>query len=126
MEIPGPKGTGSIVTGVVMSLAYGRQREIVELCREYLAKRNEKQPTGMASAGSFFKNPEGDSAGRLIDAAGPKGTGRLIPVFTMKLACFIVNTGKASADDIIELMRDVRQKVFEASGVLLEPEVQLL
>ena len=80
----------------------------------------------MASAGSFFKNPAGDSAGRLIDSAGLKGLRKGNAMVSMKHANFIVNTGQATADDIIELMNEVREKVYAASGILLEPEVQLL
>ena len=116
----------AIIVGVTLLVSSGRQREIVEECRRNLARRNETQPTGMASAGSFFKNPEGDSAGRLIDAAGLKGLRRGEAMVSPKHANFIVNTGHASADDIIELMKEVRQKVYDATGILLEPEVQLL
>jgi len=116
----------AVIVGVSLSLQPGRQREIVEKCRKNLARRNEQQPTGMASAGSFFKNPAGDSAGRLIDAAGLKGMRKGNAMVSMKHANFIVNTGQASADDIIELMHAVREKVYNTSGILLEPEVQLL
>lgn len=116
----------AVIVGAALSLKPGSQKEIIEECRKNLVKRNQKQPTGMASAGSFFKNPEGDSAGRLIDSAGLKGLRKGNAMVSTKHANFIVNTGQATADDIIELMNEVREKVYAASGILLEPEVQLL
>ncbi len=115
-----------VILGVEFSLFPGSQREIVEKCREYQARRREKQPLGVASAGSFFKNPEGDSAGRLIEAAGLKGMKKGDAMVSIKHANFIVNTGAATADDIIELMNEIRLRVFDFSGILLEPEVHVL
>ena len=63
----------SIIIETVLRLQPGRQKEIIMQCRKYLDRRRAKQPMGVASAGSFFKNPPGDSAGRLIDDAGLKG-----------------------------------------------------
>lgn len=116
----------AIIVETVLRLKPGRQKEIIEQCRWYLDKRRAKQPLGVASAGSFFKNPAGDSAGRLIDEAGLKGVCRGGAMVSTKHANFIVNTGQASPDDIIELMKEVQEKVFLYSGVMLEPEVHLL
>jgi UDP-N-acetylmuramate dehydrogenase len=88
--------------------------------------RRDKQPLGTASAGSFFKNPTGDSAGRLIDAAGLKGLRKGNAMVSDKHANFIVNTGQATPDDIVDLMKEVQQKVYLHSGVRLEPEVHIL
>jgi UDP-N-acetylmuramate dehydrogenase len=115
-----------VIVGVDFSLSSGIQRDIYEKCRDYQARRREKQPMGVASAGSFFKNPEGDSAGRLIEAAGLKGMKRGNAMVSTKHANFIVNTGEATADDIVDLMNDVRQGVFNFSGIMLEPEVHVL
>ncbi|MDH3330632.1 MAG: UDP-N-acetylenolpyruvoylglucosamine reductase, partial [Desulfobulbaceae bacterium] len=68
----------------------------------------------------------GDSAGRLIEAAGLKGLRRGNAMVSTVHANFIVNTGQATADEIIELMQEIREKVFHTSGIMLEPEVQLL
>lgn len=116
----------AVIVGAEFLLAEGREREINEKCRQYQDKRRKKQPLAMPSAGSFFKNPQGDSAGRLIEAAGLKGLRRGNAMVSMVHANFIVNTGQATADDIVELMQEVRDKVFQASGILLEPEVHLL
>ncbi len=115
-----------IITGAEFSLPIGHQRDIFEKCRENQALRREKQPLGVPSAGSFFRNPEGDSAGRLIEAAGLKGMKKGNAMVSPKHANFIVNTGEATADDIVGLMNEIRQRVFEFSGIMLEPEVHVL
>ena len=90
----------------------------------YRDKRQKTQPRE-PSAGCVFKNPEGDSAGRLIDAAGLKGERVGGAEVSTVHANFIVNCGNATSSDIIELMRRVRARVEEAKGVRLEPEVLL-
>jgi UDP-N-acetylmuramate dehydrogenase len=121
-----PELREAVVVEAVFALRPGSTREILDRCRELLARRRAKQPTGMASAGSFFKNPPGDSAGRLIEAAGLKGLQRGGAMVSTKHANFIVNTGMASAADITELMREVQERVYRFSGIKLEPEVHLL
>jgi UDP-N-acetylmuramate dehydrogenase len=116
----------AVVVEVVLALRPGRPREILDRCRDLLVRRRAKQPKGQPSAGSFFKNPPGDSAGRLIDAAGLKGLQMGGAMVSPKHANFIVNTGAATADDIIGLMREVQARVYHFSGVRLEPEVHLL
>lgn len=120
----------NLENGVIIAAAFflspGRQRDIFKKCREYQARRRVKQPLGVATAGSFFRNPEEDSAGRLIEAAGLKGMKKGNAMVSTKHANFIVNTGEASADDIIELMNEIRQRVFDFSGIMLEPEVHVL
>ena len=90
----------------------------------YRRKRHESQPRE-PSAGCVFKNPPGDSAGRLIDASGLKGErvgdAEVSPVH----ANFIVNRGNATSADVLELIRRVRARVRQAQGVELEPEVLL-
>lgn len=96
----------------------GRQIDV------YRTKRQESQPRE-PSAGCIFKNPAGDSAGRLIDAAGLKGRrvgdAEVSPVH----GNFIVNRGRASSADVLQLVREVRAGVKAASGIELEPEVLL-
>jgi UDP-N-acetylmuramate dehydrogenase len=99
---------------------------INERCRHFLQMRRERQPLGEASAGSFFKNPPGQAAGRLIEEAGLKGMrigGARISEFH---ANFLVNEGGATARDFVELMNLVQERVRRATGISLEPEVQLL
>jgi UDP-N-acetylenolpyruvoylglucosamine reductase len=87
-------------------------------------KRRESQPRE-PSAGCIFKNPTGDSAGRLIDASGLKGErvgdAEISPVH----ANFIINRGGATSAEVIELIRRVRARVRGLQGVELEPEVML-
>ena len=90
----------------------------------YRDKRQKSQPRE-PSAGCVFKNPTGDSAGRLIDAAGLKGERVGDAEVSTVHANFIVNRGHATSTDIIELMRRVRARVEQANGVRLEPEVLL-
>ncbi len=115
-----------IVLSVDLNLKAGDRDEIKARCRENLRKRKETQPKLQKNAGSFFKNPEGDYAGRLIEASGLKGKrygGALIsPVH----ANFLVNTGNATAEDVYHLMGLVTEKVKKDSGVQLFPEVHFL
>jgi len=118
-----------VVVEVALQGKKGDPEQIRSLCRSYRQQRREKQPKGMGevrSAGSFFKNPQGDAAGRLIEASGLKGLtvgGALVsPVH----ANFLVNSGGATAANVMELMKKVQDKVFADSGILLEPEVHFL
>ena len=88
--------------------------------------RREHQPLGIPSAGSTFRNPAGDSAGRLIDELGWKGRTRGGATVSEKHANFIVNDRKGSAADVRGLVTDVAAAVREATGVELEPEVVFL
>lgn len=94
--------------------------------RELLGERNASQPTGQASCGSVFKNPPGDFAGRLIEAAGLKGSRRGGCHVSDKHANFIINDAAASAADIEQLMLDVQALVAEKFGQQLEPEVRII
>jgi UDP-N-acetylmuramate dehydrogenase len=92
---------------------------------EYRMMRRSSQPTG-ASLGSIFKNPPGDHAGRLIEAAGLKGM-RLGGVEVSKVhANFFINQGNAKADDYAGLIKQVQQEVLAKSGVRLELEIELI
>jgi UDP-N-acetylmuramate dehydrogenase len=88
--------------------------------------RREHQPLGIPSAGSTFRNPPGDSAGRIIDSLGLKGRRRGGAAVSEKHANFIVNDQKGSADDVIGLIEDVSDAVKAATGVELVEEVVLL
>ncbi len=90
------------------------------------ARRLASQPQGQPSAGSIFKNPRGDHAGRLIEAAGLKGRRVGGARFSERHANFIVNDGRARAADVQALMAIAQRAVWERSGVWLEPEVRLV
>src|SRR5690606_26639712 len=91
-----------------------------------LQYRNRTQPLHLPSAGSVFKNPPGDAAGRLIEAAGCKGLRRGGAEVSDRHANWIVNAGGATAADILALMIEVRQRVLARFGIGLEPEIRLL
>ncbi|MCC5788542.1 MAG: UDP-N-acetylmuramate dehydrogenase [Opitutales bacterium] len=92
--------------------------------QEYMQKRTKSQPKE-PSAGCIFKNPEGTSAGKLIDESGLKGRAVGAAAVSPVHANFIVNRGGATAEEVIALVREVRQEVFQRKGVWLEPEVHL-
>ena len=100
--------------------------ELKKQMRELAAIRKEKQPLEYPSAGSTFKRPEGAFAAKLIEEAGLKGLTVGGAQVSGKHAGFLVNRGGATATDVIALMREVRHRVEETSGIRLEPEVILL
>jgi UDP-N-acetylmuramate dehydrogenase len=91
-----------------------------------LRRRKRSQPLGMPSAGSVFVNPEGDSAGRLIESTGLKGARIGGAQVSEVHANFIVNTGGASACDVVELIALVHDAVRELHGIELRPEIRFL
>ena len=91
-----------------------------------LERRKATQPLGQPSCGSVFRNPPGDHAARLIEAAGLKGYAIGGAIVSRKHANFIINTGDATATDIEELIEHVRQTVLEAHGVELVHEVRIV
>ncbi len=97
--------------------------DIKQKMREYKEKRLSTQPYTSASAGSFFKRPEGHFAAKLIDDCGLKGLSVGGAEVSKKHAGFIVNNGGATARDVLELASAVKSRVFERYGVLLEREV---
>jgi UDP-N-acetylmuramate dehydrogenase len=100
--------------------------EIRALMKEYGRSRTEHQPTAEASAGCIFKNPWPQSAGYLIDKSGLKGLQIGDARVSEKHANFIVNDGRATAQNIFDLIRKVRERVHQATQTTLEPEVEIL
>ena len=94
--------------------------------RELIRARAVSQPVGQRSCGSVFRNPPGDHAGRLVEACGLKGTRIGGAVVSEKHGNFIVNEGTASSSDIEALIAKVRSRVFDETGVGLEPEVRVV
>jgi UDP-N-acetylmuramate dehydrogenase len=94
--------------------------------KDLMDRRKQSQPVGLPSAGSVFKNPQEESAGKLIEQAGLKGKTVGGAQVSEKHANFIVNRGKATASDVLKLMEIVTQKVLEVHGVRLEPEIKII
>lgn len=115
-----------VVVAVELQCVAADQEQIRSLAQSYRQKRQGKQPKREPNAGSFFKNPDGDAAGRLIEASGLKGLRVGGAMVSPVHANFLVNSGGATAADVLELMEKVRVRVQEDSGILLEPEVHLL
>jgi len=121
----GLPGRGIIVEGVLRLAPADPERIRLDMERS-LRLRKSTQPLGVPSAGSAFKNPEGDSAGRLIEAAGLKGIGLGGARVSDVHANFIVNDGGATASDVVGLMSKVRTTVRNMYGIELQPEVRFL
>ena len=116
---------GLIVTEAVFSLENGERAAIRARMAELNARRAEKQPLDVPSAGSTFKRPEGAYAAALIDQCGLKGYTIGGARVSVKHAGFLVNTG-SSAADYLALVRHVQQVVAERTGITLEPEIRIL
>jgi len=116
------KSNSMIILSIELFLAVGDKDRIEAEMVEFTKLRNEKQPVDLPSAGSFFRRPEDNFAGRLIEAAGLKGASVGGAMVSEKHAGFIVNTGSATAADVLALAEMVKKKVFENSGVVLEEE----
>jgi len=115
-----------VVTAATMMFKPADPEQIRETIRTLQNKRKERQPYGLANGGSVFKNPEGVSAGKLIDEAGFKGRRIGGAEVSAKHANFIVNHGEATARDVLALMAEIKEKVLQTSGIELMPEVEFL
>ncbi|HIX36866.1 MAG TPA: UDP-N-acetylmuramate dehydrogenase [Candidatus Blautia pullistercoris] len=120
------KEKGYIVLAAVLELRPGDREEIRKLMEDLKQKRVEKQPLDLPSAGSTFKRPEGYFAGKLIMDAGLRGFSVGGAQVSEKHCGFVVNTGGASASDVLTLIREVQKRVREKFGVELETEVKFL
>ena len=115
-----------VITGITVKLQKGDKEEISAKMKDILQRRIDKQPLDLPSAGSFFKRPEGYFAGALIEQCGLKGFSVGGAQVSEKHAGFVVNKGGATTADIIELGRQVSQKVLNETGVELEMEVKYI
>ena len=115
-----------LITGAHLTLAPGDPAAIREKMADLSRRRRAKQPLEYPSAGSTFKRPAGHFAGGLIEQCGLKGTTVGGAQVSEKHAGFVINTGQATCQDILTLIRLVRDRVFQQTGVRLEPEVRLL
>ncbi len=115
-----------LITGCYLKLEHTDVCIIDKKIEEVKLKRKKSQPSGFPNAGSIFKNPPGDFAGKIIEDVGLKGFSVGAAMISHEHANFIVNRGGCSARDIIELIDIVRRRVFEERGIWLEPEVKIL
>jgi UDP-N-acetylmuramate dehydrogenase len=116
----------AVVSAVALELQRGDGEMIRATCKTLLERRKGSQPSEYASAGSFFKNPPHDSAGRLIEASGLKGLTVGGAMVSERHGNFLVNTGGATADDVLCLMKIIQEKIKYDFGIDLEPEVHLI
>ena len=117
---------GEIVLSCDFVLQPGDENEIQEKMSELAAKRKASQPLELPSAGSTFKRPVGGYAAALIDQAGLKGLTVGGAQVSPKHAGFVVNIDGASCADVLALMEKIKEAVFAASGIELEPEVRIV
>ena len=120
------KTAGYLVLEAVIFLKKGSQEEIRDTMKDLADRRISKQPLEYPSAGSTFKRPEGNFAGKLIMDAGLRGYQVGGAQVSEKHCGFVINKGNATAADVCRLMADVQAKVQEQFGVTLEPEVKFL
>ena len=115
-----------IVLSASVKLMPGDPDAIRETMRELMAKRKASQPLEWPSAGSTFKRPEGYFAAALIDQCGLKGFGVGGAQVSEKHAGFVINQGGATCADVLELIRQIQERVLAEKGVRLEPEVRII
>ncbi|MBW2423491.1 MAG: UDP-N-acetylmuramate dehydrogenase [Deltaproteobacteria bacterium] len=118
--------TGSLIVGAVLTVEPSQRERVQAEIDSLLAGRQASQPLDIPSCGSVFRNPPGDHAGRLIEAAGLKGERHGPAEISTVHANFIVNHGDATASDVLALIERARSSVEEATGIRLETEVRLL
>jgi UDP-N-acetylmuramate dehydrogenase len=107
-------------------LRKGKKEEILERVKSYSEMRKRKQPLDYPSAGSIFKNPKEGPAGKWIEEAGLKGFQIGQAMISDRHANFIINLGRAKAEEVIRLMEFVEKKVYEEKGISLEREVKVV
>jgi UDP-N-acetylmuramate dehydrogenase len=116
-----------VIVEAVFEMASGDPEILQKEAKIFLEKRFSTQPSGVGNAGCFFKNPSGrEPAGKLIDLAGLKGYGIGGAFVSEKHANYIVNSGTATADDVLSLSHVIQEKVFRMFQVKLEPEVRIV
>src|SRR5438105_5334982 len=117
---------GALVLGATVQLTRGDGEEAKLLMAKLTRERNETQPIKTKNCGSVFKNPPGDSAGRLVQAAGLKGAREGAAAISTVHGNFIVNEGGATAADVRRLIERVMVEVKRRFGIQLEPEVEMV
>jgi UDP-N-acetylmuramate dehydrogenase len=117
---------GHIIFDAKIILRHDDQERIKARVKEIQDMRKQRQPWGLQSAGSVFKNPQEESAGKLIETAKLKGMKVGDAQVSEQHANFIVNLGKARAKDVVALMEIVKKTVLDVHGVRLEPEIKII
>jgi UDP-N-acetylmuramate dehydrogenase len=118
---------GRIILGATLQLWYRPSEEIQREIKANFDYRNEKQDLTKPSSGSIFKNPGGDlSAGQLIDKCGLKGTRIGDAMVSPKHGNYFINAGQAKSSEFAQLVEKIQKAVFDATGILLEPEVRFI
>ena len=117
---------GFTIVSAIMKLKKAEMTDIKATMDDKLQRRKDKQPLEYPSAGSTFKRPEGYFAGALIEESGLKGYTVGGAQVSEKHAGFVINKNKATATDVITLIKDVQKIVFEKHGVMLETEVKII
>jgi len=107
-------------------LKKGKREEILERVKSYSEMRRRKQPLDSPSAGSVFKNPKEGPAGKWIEEVGLKGFRIGQAMVSDRHANFIINLGKAKAEEVIHLMEFIEKKIYEERGISLEREVKVV
>ena len=120
------KKINKIIISVELDLKKGNKEDSLKIIKEYIQKRKNTQPLEYASAGCIFKNTSGQGAGRLIDQAGLKGVKIGQAMISEKHANFIINLGGAKSDDVINLIKLVKQTIKDKFDLELEEEIQYL
>jgi UDP-N-acetylmuramate dehydrogenase len=116
----------SIVLSANMRFKKDNPEALEKKMRQFVMRKKSTQPLSERSAGCVFKNPEGDSAGRLIDSAGCKGM-RVGDIEVSEVhANFLINRGEGKASEFLALMKTVRERVAERTGVVLEQEIRII
>ncbi|HIE83596.1 MAG TPA: UDP-N-acetylmuramate dehydrogenase [Dehalococcoidia bacterium] len=118
------KSSGDIVIEARFNLVGKSSDAINSNMRALLASRKATQPTAEPNAGSIFKNPDGDYAGRLIEAAGCKELGTKNASVNKLHANFITHNGNAGSDEIVYLITEIQKKVQSSFGIRLNPEIE--
>lgn len=117
---------GMVVLEVTLQLHHIGAQQCLERRTAALEHRKQAQNVGMPNAGSVFRNPPGTSAWKLIDACGLRGFSIGGARISSRHANFIVNTGTASATDVVALIAHIQREVFQSCGITLEPEIRFL
>ncbi len=120
------KEHGWIVLSASFRLEPGDAQAMQETAKSWARRRSATQPLSLPSCGSVFRNPQGDFAARLIEAAGLKGKRIGMAQISEKHANFIVNLGDAKASEVAALIQLVRETIAEREGILLYPEVKMM